>query len=346
MANNPVNVTVNSSKAPSRISAFSESFTIINSSTVSTVWVGDDPSVHTGTGIKLAPLASARRIAGVETYVILDTGSTVPASLLLSFTIDQYQDPYSVALALQNSGLILVDNPVSVIPATTVGPGTTSLPSASTLYDVRTLQSVYLDVTTNIGAVAHTITVTLLWYSNINAIPTESLGGDRFGWANTDVWPLVGRQIPVRGSYLRVQVDIAGAGASDQVALLGSYRPWTLLGMNVGDRVLASGINVALATGASITTAPQMRYDGPVQIGWVAFGGAAAGPIVFQINDLVTGRVVAAFQDPALVALGTSRSYGNVHCIAPRNSWNFVLGNLSAGNTNIQFQATAAPEGT
>lgn len=342
MPNSPVNVIVNSSKAPARISAFTDSFTVVNSSATSTVWIGDDPSVRTGTGIKLAPLASARRMAGVETFAILDTASTDPAPLLLSFSIDQYQDPYSVALALQNSGLILVDNPVAVVPATNfTTTNTFTLPAVGQLYDVRTLQSIYLYYISSGG---HAITINIFWYANVTMLPSDNVGIDTFVWVAADPWPVVGRQLPVRGSYMQVTVAITGGVPNDTLAIQGSHRLWSPLAVRLTNRVLIDATG-AIGANATVTVDLNARWDGPAYF-YCEIDAPAGEYVACDFVDKLTGRAFATGVQQGATYVFFNRAFVQGQIVCPRNSWGVNVSHAGANVRTYRLYVTAAPEGT
>lgn len=339
----PQTITITSKTAPVRLGSYPAPYLILNTSVTDTVWISDDPSVATGLAIPLYPGGKLRRTVGGDVWGILDSAATASVTVILAFTVDQW-DPNvaAIAQAIVNSGTLLIDNPVAVIPATSI---TTSadnwFPAANSVYDVRTLQSIFLSYFID-GTHAHTVLLTLSWYGSINATPFDLVGGDSFQWSSGDTASLVGEQLPVRGSFLRVDAFIAGAPGIDTIAIVGSHRTWNPLARSaIGSRSLIAIQSVALGAGAAMTGTPLSRYDGPVIVSAGYVPGAAADNIDWQIQDLVTVKPVAtgSLSGSSNAVLGHT-----VAAATPRNTWNIVLVNRSAGPRNCFLSVVMVPD--
>lgn len=253
------------------------------------------------------------------------------------------------------------DAPVSMINQNIAGGNTLILfpntfSAGNTLFDVSQFESVILRYAPNGASV--TINVTLQWFPYSTIPPggssIDSLGVDTFIWTSVDHTEL-SKTLPCRGNGLLVTVNRTGGIAAnvDFMRLYGSNRIWTpLMGIpsdsvnNGANRVIASGNNVALATGGTFAVLPFTRYDGPFVLTVDCTGGATAQSIFGAVRDLQVGMFLAIQRDPGAVDSGTSRNEFTVKGVMTRNTCQVQLINLSGSNQSVQFMLIAAPEGT
>jgi hypothetical protein len=93
--------------------------TIVNNSGVSAVWIDSTPGVSPGLGVRLGPKGSMSwGSAGAPAYAILDTGSTVPATLSVSSDVATIDNPVDVGVSV---ALQLANQPLSLTTGTQNG---------------------------------------------------------------------------------------------------------------------------------------------------------------------------------------------------------------------------------
>lgn len=349
----PITFTVAAGSTPIRIGTpfTTAPYRIINTSTNGTVWISNDPGVSSGIGSPLYPGTSMGRNQP-EFFVAPDSGNTGPVTLVADpYVLDWNGNPIAIAVAVANSGLILIDNPQLLASYTYQATSSVVEPAVN----ISTYQSLSLVVYRSVTP-AHTLTVTLQWLDSVGGNP---LGIDTFTWTSGDSTSLQ-TMVPCRGAFVQVRITSnVNPVSADTVILVGSHRPYDKMmtmpstgvpgggvPLALGDRMLCTAVNAAVASGGQLTATPGARYDGPIVITSIVFGAAAAAPHLIEAVDSVTGFGFGYDQPAGTLALGANRSVSTLHCVAPRNTWTATVSNLASVAQTVQIEVVAAPEGS
>jgi hypothetical protein len=332
-SNPPINITVTSSVVPIRIGMpYQAPYLITNLSAVSTVWVGTDSSVRSGNGMQIPPGGFLTRNVPGELWACLDSASTVAAQIVLDVTSSNWGgNPAAIATAILNSGVILTDNPVTLL-STAITSGTLGP------IDVSTFQTIILSTVPS-GVIGTNRTVYLEWQSSAGVI----LAQEQWAWVVGDT-QIVRTSLPIKGNVLFITVSGGGAN-SQSVTVVGSHRPFDAY-MNVPfDRTLASASNSVLGSGATLPAATLIRYDGPAFITGSLIGTVAGDAVAVIVDDLVTGRELFFTMAANVAGVGTGHCTVNSPFNINRNSWSARLINQTAAARDARLQITATPLG-
>lgn len=345
---------------PGEAAGISGPFQVINGSTTATVWLADNSVVSDGHGIPLYPGTGMVWTGGQNTGQLwavlgLDSASQTAGSapIFIGSTVRDWQaNPIAVAVAILNSGLVLVDNP-KLLANLSLNSATTYQSAA---IDVRGFQTLQIRVVRS-SVPNHTFDLNFNW---IDANNGNILGVDSYRWTATDFLNMQ-TAIPCRGGFVTVSVQTAPAAVNpDTVLLIGSNRPWqpfmSLGGLGhtsglgtpdaYGNRVIASSTsNTLLATGNTGHVSFNYRYDGPAFLTVDTAGGATAQSIFGAVRDLVVSGYVGVYRDPGFVDTGTTRNEFTFKCVIPRNTCEVQLVNLSGANLNYNCVLVASLEG-
>lgn len=208
---------------------------IINLATSGKVWVGNNSGLRIGEGQPVNPGTSLLWTKAGAFYAIAeDAGSEV----ILTDNIEDYQpDPVATAIAILNSGVLVIDNPVDIFTGT--------LQTGSVAWiDVSRYQSLLINlVCTGLGVLAGDFAL-LEFSDDANSI-------DRFyavefvdatAANNADTWQA---SIPIVGKYFRAKMY--GPGTTVNAAITASNRP-------------AYAINQTIPTGTLTPAGPAAFY--------------------------------------------------------------------------------------
>ena len=112
-----------SSTAPIRVAGSKDApFRILNMETSGTVWLSENAGLRAGEGQPLHAGTSFLWLRPTELYAICDPGES--CDIIITTEIDDWQpDPAAIAAAIVNSGIIIIDNPVTILQASINGPG-------------------------------------------------------------------------------------------------------------------------------------------------------------------------------------------------------------------------------
>jgi hypothetical protein len=325
---------IRSSSAAVRVGNYGPSL-LMNIDAQATIWVARDGSVRTDYGVPI-PAGQSVPWVGGELWAILGSDTLSAGrtpTLVVTTYVHDWTNQAAIATAVLNSGTLLIDQPV-LIQAGAMGGAATIGPFA-----VSTYQTVHLNTSpANVAGTPRVLTLT--WQDSSG----NTLATDVYRWSTTPDTSAVVEALPVRGSQLTITTS--GGGANTQsVILTGSHRAWSPLMRSVGDRVLGTGTNAALATAGTLSFT-LVRYDGPVSITVDAAGAGAAQSVFASIRDLVNNMIVVVQRDSGFVDSGTSRNEFTVKGVLPRNTCQAQVTNLSGANLSVNAIAIAAPEGT
>lgn len=335
----PINFIVNS-PVPQRLAGFAGPYQVMNLSTQATVWVGDDTNIQDGIGVPLAPGASMVRVFTGNMYVALGKDAQSVAagscSIALDPTIQQWSNPEATAIAILNSGVVIVDNPTAL--ATTTGFAVSlATPFNATNLNVSTYQSLdlYLNVNTNAVGAGQQLNLTLTWSDLIGT----TLRQDFYTWANGDTAQLR-TVVPAMGSRLSISIGVTAGTANVDFRAIASNRAWSpLMNIPAGDRVLIETGDQLLATGVQTVFSPTFKYDGPAIM--FCRVGTASAIGVFNIFDAVSSKFMYRFE---LAAPAGNAGDKEVALVLPRRAWFLRLDNPNTGNATMACTIIAAPE--
>lgn len=323
-------VTIVTGRTPTLAASFRGPFQVINGSAVNTVWLADNPALRSGFGIPLYPgtgmVWTGSQGTG-ELWAVQDTASTAASDLIIGNDVKDWQpNPIALAVAILNSGIIMVDNPVTLF-ASAMAVNTTQT------FDVTTYQCIQFQSSPS-NVVGTPRILTLDWLTAAGTVVCT----DTWGWAVTPDTRLVQESVPCRAATLRVSVTGGGAN-SQSVIIVGSRRPFNTYMRMPNDRNLGTASNGALPNNTAMTVTP-VRYDGPLIVAAFIIGGTGAYEL--KATDNVTGVIIGADTG---VGVGT-RGISTLHMVATRNSWTVAFTNLTGGAATANLSVTASPEAT
>lgn len=310
-------------------------YQIYNRDLNGTIWISTSQSVSDGQGTPIAPGTTVTITTDLDIYYILgsDTQSLTVNVALFVVTYDASDlqpSPVAIALAILNSGVLVIDQPTILLPSTALGVSTFT-------YDISRYNSIYFDVTFNPNATftyQFTDSTGTVDYRTINVI-NGGFGGGNFWQA----W------VPAKGSHLKV----SGNGITLTVAA--SYRQ-TQAEFNqkvLGANNAITSINTTIAGAPASATMLIPPWFGEVAIRARTFAaapvGAGAVNCAVDLIDDPTGITQATIPlvNPTLPGQGTIESYnfnGVFQTLFARLScWGtvqrVVFNNQTAGNLTI-----------
>lgn len=105
---------------PIRIAGSSDPpYRLINIGVEGVAWVSDNAGLRAGEGTPINPGTSFLWVRPAELYAVAET---VPVTLILTTEIEDWQpDPAAIAVAILNSGVLVIDNPVALFSDTLDG---------------------------------------------------------------------------------------------------------------------------------------------------------------------------------------------------------------------------------
>lgn len=344
-------VNVASTITPVKLAGFPGPFQVINLNTSATVWLADSSNVSDGNGVPLNPGSSLTWTGSQftnELWGILGTDAQTATQSSVDIIISAnvlgwQQNPVATAIAILNSGLILVDQPAILASVVGQSAATRNFPTTGT-YAVNNYQS--LIVRYRVGGGAHTVQLSIRWYADSAA--GQLIGMDQYNWVAADTNPM-NTNIPIRGAYMNATLNLAPAAVgNDDLVFVASNRlhnHWSA-DMANGTRVLFSG-GGNVGAGAQVQFVPNVaRYDGPATI---TLNGSSAGvplPALVEGRDLVNASDFFATEDAGAVFIGAGRVLATYKCVIPRNSWSILIFNGGGAIGSFTINVVAAPEGT
>jgi hypothetical protein len=326
---------VNSSLQSVRIGSFGPSRIINTNLAGATLWIGNESVVRDGLGIPIAGGTSAPWTGQGDLWAILGTdassvGQTI--QVVVTSLVDDWQpNPIALAIAILNSGILLVDNPVTLFnqqnPNTNGGTATV---------DVSTFQSLYV-----IASVVNPQSGNLFlnWFDSAGT----GIGQDVYRFAAGDL-NTEETSIPVKGSRLQVTWSVSAINSLN-IQVIGSHRPWSALSRPLSDRRLIDQTNLAIPAGGSTTFTPSARYDGPAMVYVKAVGGGAAAGLLVAVNNVQQGTAYESVVGGSLIN-GVNHAAGRVNFTFPRDTWTITVTQLAAVAEDITCTVVASPEGT
>lgn len=332
----PVNATV-TNVVPVRLAAFGGRYQVCNLSSSATVWLSNDSTAKDGVGTPLAPGASLVREVQGELWAALGADAQSVAAgrctVVLDPMIEQWSNPVATALAILNSGVIVIDQQTTLVPAQLNNPAVTTL----TNIDVSRYRSIYV----RFLYVAGSGSITFTWFDSTGAI---QLGQDAYSWVSGDNVNC-SLHIPVVGSILQVAWNWSQTSGFN-ITVLSSYRDVPKTSQRVVDRDLGSASS-SIASGATLSLTPAFRYDGPCTVR-AAIGATVTANEGLELNivNRVTGSSFAGQMQAVTQLVGHTFAIAFQEFVAPRASWRVDLVNRTSTTQTITGQLTASPEGT
>jgi hypothetical protein len=360
----PVNITVRST--PIRGGSYPAGYQIINTSLEATVWVANNPAVAAGSGTPINPGTSIVWNTDGDLWLILgvDTTSVAAGSadIVLSYDVHSWQpNPVAIATAVLNSGVLIIDNPVTLLETTDLGVATNTYGA----YDVSRYNSVILrfNLVTAIGTYPRSIKVVF------TEEPVYSASSDLnqlyvIQWEISQAYTLgiqYSATIPIRGKYCFVWVS--GAGNQDiDIALTASYRQSAYGSLGFGQS-LVSGAGIAngrsftlLETlvqippggGAASSIATVPPWHGEVEMQWISNARGISRMQIYNnagaatnLNVVVIQPTVPAVNNHAFDFLAAALSSGTRRFVMDGRPLRIDAYNEDAVNRDFQVRIVA-----
>jgi hypothetical protein len=285
----PITVPVNDSSAV-RIATLVPPYTIINLSTEGTAWLADNPGVRVNYGTPLYPGTSLQWNRVGELWAIGDSDFLIQAS---KDVLDWEPNPIAIATAILNSGVLVIDNPVTVFD------GQLNANNSTPRIDTSRYQSVIFTITPLSGPTFLSPDSILIFF---NASPGILSGIDR---QITFISPVTySVTMPIIGAGLMVT---AGPGNFDLTITL-SHRQYPMI-QTIGNPSVFNNLNTILfvtdqliATGATASLDGGIPWFGEVELAVYANNGAVApGTNIFIGDPNVGGNIYKT----SMTAVGT-----------------------------------------
>ena len=292
---------------------------LINLSTTATIWLKNTTDVADSNGIPLYPGTSLTWIWDGDVWVIKGSDSqsvkTTNVLLVVTDSISDWQpNPIALAIAILNSGSVLVDNPVIIVPNGSYT--ATTLAAAATDLAVSTFQSLCIQFAIP-GTTTYPCAIKVI-HKNAAGGSGATIWNDVISFGANPTGSAVGAQqtvrLPLKGPVVTIAFQ-SGAGAdsitinvqaSNRVADSNGEFGNAVTGGGTG--VVESGIILAQTAfavpGGAAFSAQQwsdIAYRGEVDVFTEITGGAAAD--LWEIRE-ATGITLFRGAFPAALAGG------------------------------------------
>jgi hypothetical protein len=289
---------------------------IINTAVTGTVWLSDNPGLQAGQGTPLHPGTSLQWTRPTELFAIADSGLTV--DIILTTEVDDWQpDPAAIAAAVLNAGVLVIDNPQTIMQVAVNGPGSTSEA------DIGRYQS---------------LNISIILATDNPVTPTDNRLQLLFTDGGTTTY-IVHLYFAVQGQLWTAAVPCYGDGFSVSVLtdstfnvfVSGSHRSIQTIRQRI-DEVDATGLTVSAGTSvffddlnlaggrpvgdAIITTLPPWYGTIQVNVRWTAPAVAAANFDLLIGNQINPGAFNATQQINGVIIQGVPPAAHTYQCTA------------------------------